>query len=348
MNKQIKVLVVDDTRFNRKAFWYMLHDKYEILEAEDGEEALEILKKEKEQISLILLDPIMPKMDGIQFMEEKAKLEDCQEIPVLVCMSENQPKIEEQCLQLGAIDFVRKPFNPDVTTLRIQNSLELWRQLQNEKKRVTDVLNRYMDPNVVKNVLSQDKDTRDNQHRNISVLFADICGFTTMSEKLDSNELLTLLNQCCTVAGHCIKEHGGTLDKFIGDCAMAFWGAPEPCEDDAYLACAAALDIHKSMAIVNQTPEFQKNPITFSIGINKGDAVVGDIGMEEYMNYTAIGDTVNTAARLQSLAGSGDVYISRAIVRELGDRARCTNLGKFALKGKQEEFEVFRLEELLV
>lgn len=346
MNKKTKILVADDTRLNRKLLVYILNEKYQILEAENGKKALEILHKENGQVGLILLDLYMPVMDGISFLEEKAKIPEFSEIPVMVCMPEPQQKAEERCLQLGVIDFIRMPYHPDVTALRVQNSLEMWQQLQNDKKRVTDVLNRYMDPQIVKNVLSQGEGRQGNQARNITVLFADICGFTSMSERMSSDELLTTLNRCCSVAGHCIKKYHGTLDKFIGDCAMAFWGAPEPCEDDAYLACAAAMEINRTIKFINDSPEYRDHPIRFSIGINKGDAVVGNVGMEEYMNYTAIGDTVNTASRLQSIAGAEEIFISRAVADALGDRAVCTNLGRYALKGKKEQFEVLRLDEL--
>ena len=144
-----------------------------------------------------------------------------------------------------------------------------------------------------------------------------------------------------------MKNHG-TLDKFVGDCTMAFWNAPFPQEDAVYLACSAAMDmVEGAKALAEELQEKYGRSVSFGVGVNWGPAVVGNIGAPLRMDYTAIGDTVNTAARLEANAPAGTVYISRAVADVLGDRCEYTSLGdSIKLKGKADGFEVLKLERL--
>lgn len=144
-----------------------------------------------------------------------------------------------------------------------------------------------------------------------------------------------------------IRNHG-TLDKFVGDCTMAVWNAPIEQEAPVYFACRAALDmIEGSKALSDELMERFGQSVDFGIGINWGPAVVGNIGAPKRMDYTAIGDTVNTASRLEANAEGGTILISRAVADALGDRAKTISLGSsIKLKGKSEGFEILRLLEL--
>ena len=140
----------------------------------------------------------------------------------------------------------------------------------------------------------------------------------------------------------------GTLDKFVGDCTMAIWGAPVPAEDPAGQACRAALEMMKGADSLGEELEKQfGRQISFGIGIHYGPAVVGNIGAPMRMDYTAIGDTVNTAARLEANAPGGTILISGAVRDELGDRARTgVPETEITLKGKNEKIGIFVLEDL--
>ena len=143
-------------------------------------------------------------------------------------------------------------------------------------------------------------------------------------------------------------RHHGTLDKFVGDCTMAFWNAPLPQDDPIYLACCAAMDMVEGAKALGQelTERFGRS-VSFGVGVHYGPAVVGNIGAPKRMDYTAIGDTVNTASRLESNAPAGTVYISRVVADALGERAQTTSLGgTIKLKGKAEGFEVLTLDAL--
>lgn len=219
-----------------------------------------------------------------------------------------------------------------------------------DRRRIISTFQRYEDPAVIKELLRvgiTDADLR-GKTTEVAVLFVDIRGFTTMSEKVHPTEVVEILNQYLTLTSKAVHHNGGTLDKFIGDCTMAFWGAPLPCEDKVYKACQAAMEMVQGVTALEE--EMQRRfgyRISFGVGVHVGPAVIGNIGSPERMDYTAIGDTVNTASRLESNAPAGTIYISRAVADALGERAVVTSLGSSVkLKGKAEGFEVLRLERL--
>ena len=219
-----------------------------------------------------------------------------------------------------------------------------------DKRRITNTFGRYVDPAILKELLVQGGAAEDlgGKTFNIAVLFVDIRGFTTMSESLDPPTVVEIINQYLTLTTECIMRHHGTLDKFVGDCTMAFWNAPLPQEDPVYLACCAAMDmVEGSKALGAQLQERFGRTVSFGVGVNYGPAVVGNIGAPKRMDYTAIGDTVNTASRLEANAPGGTIYISRAVADALGDRAKTTSLGgTIKLKGKAEGFEILTLDAL--
>ncbi len=219
-----------------------------------------------------------------------------------------------------------------------------------EKRRITNTFGRYVDPAILKELLVKGGAAEDlgGKTFEIAVLFVDIRGFTAMSESLDPPTVVEIINRYLTLTTECIMRHHGTLDKFVGDCTMAFWNAPLPQEDPVYLACCAAMDmVEGSKALGQQLLERFGRTVSFGVGVHFGPAVVGNIGAPKRMDYTAIGDTVNTASRLESNAPGGTVYISRVVADALGDRARTTSLGgSVRLKGKAEGFEVLTLDSL--
>lgn len=224
-------------------------------------------------------------------------------------------------------------------------------QAAREKRRITATFGRYVDPAILKELLVQGGAAEDLGGKlfNIAVLFVDIRGFTTMSEALEPATVVEILNRYLTLTTECIMRHRGTLDKFVGDCTMAFWNAPLPQEDAVYLACCAAMDmVEGSKALGEELQARFGRTVSFGVGVHVGPAVVGNIGAPQRMDYTAIGDTVNTSARLEANAPGGKVLISRAVADALGDRARTTSLGStIKLKGKAEGFECLTLDELI-
>ena len=216
-----------------------------------------------------------------------------------------------------------------------------------ERQEVTRTFERYVAPNIVSEILKEGTDSLKLGGKNcdIAVLFVDIRGFTTMSERLSPEEVVFILNRYLTMTSSCIENNQGTLDKFVGDATMAFWGAPLPVEDPVYLAAKTALDIVEgAKALSEQLKEEINEELNVGVGVHFGPAVVGNMGSVKHMDYTAIGDTVNTSARLEANAPGGTVYISRAVADRLEGRMSFESLGdSVKLKGKAEGFEVLRL-----
>ena len=219
-----------------------------------------------------------------------------------------------------------------------------------EKRKVTETFGYYIDPAVRDQLLTKGKDALElgGVTRDIAVLFVDVRGFTALSEKLDAQTVVEIVNRYLTLTTECIVKNHGTLDKFVGDCTMAVWNAPLAQEDPVYLACRAALDmLEGSKALDEELKERFGHTIRFGIGVHYGPAVVGNIGAPKRMDYTAIGDTVNTASRLESNAPGGTILVSRAVADELGERAEVSSLGNsIKLKGKTEGFEILKLISL--
>ncbi len=219
-----------------------------------------------------------------------------------------------------------------------------------EKRKVTNTLHRYLAPEIANELLKGDPQALQlgGDLRDIAVLFVDIRGFTTMSEKLDARQVVEIVNKYLTLTSTCIFNNSGTLDKYVGDCTMAFWGAPLPQKDPIFLAVKAAIDMREGAKSLGEElmAEFGHS-VDFGIGVHFGSAVVGNIGSPKRMDYTAIGDTVNTAARLESNAKPGQILVSRSVVEAIEDRIECKALGTLTLKGKSEPFEVFSIEKLL-
>lgn len=220
-----------------------------------------------------------------------------------------------------------------------------------ERRQVTNTFKRYVAPEIVNEILREGTEALElgGKLTTIAVLFVDVRGFTTMSEMLEPPQVVAILNRYLTLIADCILRNSGTLDKFVGDAAMAFWGAPLPQEDYIMKACRAAMDMAEgSVELSKELMEQFGRTVSFGIGVHVGEAVVGNIGSPERMDYTAIGDTVNTSARLEANAPASTIYISRAVADALEGRIRTTSLGdSIKLKGKKDGFEILTLDEIL-
>lgn len=183
------------------------------------------------------------------------------------------------------------------------------------------------------------------EKKDIAVLFVDIRGFTSLSENLEPEQVVDILNKYLTLAANAVSRNNGTLDKFIGDAAMAIFNSPLDLADYEYKAVCAAWDLLSSAQQLNDFCEKQYGKqVTFGIGIHCGEAVTGNIGCEARMDYTAIGDTVNTASRLEGIAAPGQILISAEMKERLGSRIRTSYAGEFSLKGKKNKVPAYIVE----
>lgn len=221
-----------------------------------------------------------------------------------------------------------------------------------EKSRKAKVLNafrKYVAPEIVEEISKKgDFEIKvGGENRDIAVLFVDIRGFTTMSEALEPEQVVEILNEYLSLTTKSIFDNSGTLDKFVGDATMAVFNSPFNLDDYEFKAVCAAMDI------VNGGKELEKvllekygRSVGFGVGVNVGPAVVGNIGCEFRMDFTAIGDTVNTAARLEANAKKGQVLISDVLYERIKDRVEVNDIGEIPLKGKSKGVFVYEVTEV--
>jgi adenylate cyclase len=207
---------------------------------------------------------------------------------------------------------------------------------------------RYFAPNVAADIAQQDAAIRQGgERRPTTVLFSDIRGFTAIAEAMGPDGIAQLLSEYFTEMVEVIFEHGGTLDKFIGDAIMALWGAPIAHVDDPDRALRAALAMQRSIARLNERWASQGRPeIGVGIGINHGEVFAGNIGSHRRLEYTVIGDAVNVAARLCAEAGPGEVLVTEAFLGAVRDQVSCDFLPEIALRGKAQMVQVYRVRSV--
>ena len=223
--------------------------------------------------------------------------------------------------------------------------------LKEEKHR--SVLSRFFSKTVTEKIFGSEENLRlGGERKNVTILFADLCGFTAMSEGLEQNEVVEILNVFFSYTIPIIFKYDGTLDKLMGDGVMAFFGAPLSHEDDPLRAVRAAIEIVMALKEFNIQPR-DKNwpPLEVSVGINSGEVVAGYIGSEDHLTYTVIGDPVNVAQRLESIAASNEILISKRVRDEIQERVSeveglksLTSLPAQKLKGKEKAIEIYRVE----
>ena len=219
--------------------------------------------------------------------------------------------------------------------------------LENAKRRrVLTAFKKYVAPQIVDEISKKgDFEIKlGGENRDIAVLFVDIRGFTTMSEALEPERVVEILNEYLSLTTKSIFDNSGTLDKFVGDATMAVFNSPFDLDDYEYKAVCAAMDIVKGgEALEKELLEKYGRSVGFGVGVHCGPAVVGNVGCEFRMDFTAIGDTVNTSARLEANAKKGQVLISDVLYERLKDRIEVNEIGQIPLKGKSNGVMVYEV-----
>ena len=215
-----------------------------------------------------------------------------------------------------------------------------------ERERVTRLFGRYVAKQVVDEILEVGEENLKlgGTRRDVTLLFVDIRGFTPLSEKLPPEKVVSVLNEYFDIVTNCIFRNHGTVDKFIGDAVMAIFNAPMELNNHPAWALRAARDIiSEGEALQQRVYDMAGVNLYFGIGINSGEAVVGNIGAENRLEYTAIGDTVNLASRLESNAEAGQVLVSRYTYDHVGEQMPLQKAGEITVKGKSEPIEIYEL-----
>lgn len=216
-----------------------------------------------------------------------------------------------------------------------------------EKDYIRVLFSRFVSPQVVEKLASDPSVLRlGGVRQEVTILFADIRGFTALSEKLPPEELVKTLNQYLSIAANAILEEEGTLDKFLGDAVMAFFNAPFRQEQHVLRGARAALKIKNRLEELHARNALPLK-LYFGIGLNVGEAVIGNIGTPMQMNYTAIGDCVNVAKRLQEMAKPGQILISAAVYERIKDKAFVRTLPPTSIPGKSSREPIYELLDII-
>lgn len=216
-----------------------------------------------------------------------------------------------------------------------------------QEKRLKTTMYRYMNPNVAERVMALGEDAlMVGERKEVTILFSDIRGYTTLTEDLEANRVVELLNQYFETMVEAVFNHEGTLDKFIGDALMAVFGAPLPLDNHPWMAVQSALDMRRRLAEFNQRRIVKEQPqIHIGIGISSGEVVSGNIGSQKRMDYTVIGDGVNLSSRLESVTKEYgcDIILSEFTYQLCRDHIWVRELDKIRVKGKHQPVNIYEL-----
>jgi adenylate cyclase len=345
-----RILIVDDEPFNRD----VLAQELELLEHEglaaiNGRDALEVLRCEA--VDLVLLDIMMPELDGFEVLRRLKADPRLRHIPVIMISALDDIDSVVRCIELGADDYLPKPFDPVLLTARIGACLERkrWRdqevayleriegqmrEIERERARADRLLHAILPPSAVAELKARDRVTP-KRYEQVAVLFGDIVSFTPYCERHPAEEVVANLDRLTRACEELVRAHGLEKIKTVGDCVVATANLLEPHADPvlASVRCAFAM-----------AEAARANPAGWQIriGIHLGPVVAGVVGGSKF-TFDVWGDTVNVAARLSDLGAEGAVYLSETAWRQLDGRVRGEPLGPVALKGKGE-IAVYRCE----
>ncbi|MFL5970218.1 MAG: adenylate/guanylate cyclase domain-containing protein [Gaiellaceae bacterium] len=300
-----RVLVVDDDRVNRMLLTRSLeHEGHRVRCAENGAEALELLHDDP--CDVVLLDIVMPELDGVSVLEHMKGDHALQDVPVIMISGVDDTESVVRCIEIGADDYLPKPFDPVLLRARISAGLTKKRLHELERERLRGVFARFLpEPMVDEVLLRGDGDLRLGGVRLVSTaLFADLRGFTGFAERTPPDDVIAVLNRYFGEMSDAVLDNGGTLVAFLGDGLIAVFGAPIECDDHADRAVAAAREM-----LEVRLPRFNRwlrehgygGRFRMGIGMSSGPLMSGNVGSERRLEYTAIGDTVNTASRLEAM-----------------------------------------------
>jgi len=345
------ILVVDDNEMNRDLLARRLSKSgFAVSVAEDGLIALDWL--DKNPCDLILLDIMMPGMSGIEVLEKIRLTRDGTLLPIIMASANDTREVVVEALRVGANDYVNKPIDFPVVLARVHAQLALKRandkvralveEVERRNKFIRSVFGRYLTDDVVETILdSPDGLSLGGERREISIMMADIRGFTNISARLDATEVVTLVNHFLAQMTEVIIRYGGTIDEFIGDAILALFGAPKPLEDHALKAVACAIEMQTIMDEVNRLNVQAGLPkVAAGIGINTGEVVVGNIGSDKRLKYGVVGHNVNFTSRIEAYTSGGEVLISRRTRDLCGEILQVTREIRVKPKGFDEEVEL--------
>ncbi|HEU4344092.1 MAG TPA: response regulator [Candidatus Binatia bacterium] len=353
-----KILIVDDEPFNLDLLEQELIDHdYVIEKANDGAEALE--KVPSFLPDLILLDYMMPKMNGLEVLRHLRADEKHKAIPVILLTAKATQEDKIKGLDAGADDYVTKPFDSFELLARVRamirikqmhDALEEWNRTLAEKveQQVGELqrmnrLKRYLSPQVAETILAEDENLFGSHRREITVVFLDLRGFTAFSDSAEPEEVMEVLRRYHAEMGKLIFQFDGTLERFAGDGIMIFFNDPIPCPDHVEKAVHMALEMHAHVRQLRDDWRKRGYDLDLGIGLATGYATLGNIGFEGRMDYGAVGNVTNLAARLCAEAMGGQILIDRKTLSKIEQLVEVEPLTELQLKGFARPVAAFNI-----
>jgi adenylate cyclase len=339
------VLVVDDTETNIDILLGVLGDDYEVSVATDGETALELVAESPPD--LILLDVMMPGIDGYEVCRRLKQDIKTREIPVIFITAMSEVSDETKGFDVGAVDYITKPISPPVVKARVKNHLSL-RAAHQKLESLSGKLGKYLSPQVYQSIFEGTKDARlGTSRKKLTVFFSDIVGFTARTDSMESEDLNYILNGYLNYMSNIVFKYGGTLDKFIGDAILVFFGDPESkgIKEDAEACVAMALEMRDGLAELHQEwiNHGIEAPFQVRMGISTGYCTVGNFGSDARMDYTIIGNQVNLASRLETSAEPNQILVSNDTWSLIKSSIHCSRMNPIRVKGFEHPIQVYEV-----
>ncbi len=340
-NQSARILIVDDNDDVRYQLTRRLKklSYTDISIAEDGQEAVD--KIAREEFDLVLLDILMPGMTGYDVLNHLRSNGLLVNLPVIVISALDDMDSTVRCLQIGAEDYLPKPFNATLLEARIRGTLEkkqLRDEVHQQLKVIREIFGRYVPDKVAEEIVAGHGILQPTK-TTATILYTDIAGFTGIVESIPPERVVEMLNEYFEAIIEPILEFGGTVNQFQGDAMLVTFNVPSPDENHVTNAVKAALAIQN----VHRVKTFADIPLKTRIGINTGEVIAGNIGSGERMNYTVHGDAVNLAARLEQLNKNYDtnILVSQTTVDELQDKNQTRFVDDVEVSGKSTRVRVY-------
>ncbi len=342
------ILIVDDNESSRNYLAHKLRRQgHTVRTGKSGREALELMREEVPDT--LLLDLFMHDMNGFEVLRELHKDEELRAVPVIVITGLKDKSAAVRCIEAGAFDIIIKPVNPALLEARVSSCLEkkAWRDKEQAYQRdlekshafIRKVFGRYLSDEVVREILESDDGMElGGAKQRITIMMTDIRGFSVLSQELDAEDCVTILNNYFGVMTPLIQKYDGVINEFLGDAILAIFGAPVVSEDHAQKALACAIEMQQGMSRVNKlNRELDLPAIEMGIALNTGEVVVGNIGSERRAKYGVVGHHVNFAARVESYTTGGQVLVSDGAHKACNGLLRSTKAMTVQPKGFDDE-----------
>jgi class 3 adenylate cyclase len=372
MSEGASILVAEDDAVARATLVKSLeHEGHRVTTAANGRQALEFLGAGP--FDAVLLDILMPELDGFEVLTRMKADPALRHVPVIMVTSVDDVASAVRCIEMGADDYLTKPFDAVLLRARLTGGLTKKRLHDLEARHLEEVsalnhrlearieeqmaelirtgeLRRFLPAQVADEVLAGQLGSDALGRRKVTILFADMVGFTDLSDSLDPEELTEVLDEFLREMSAILVSHGGTLDNYIGDGIMAVFGAPKPMDDEeqAWAATASALAMRDGAGELSARIRGRGIPadLKIRVGINAGHCMVGVLGSDVLRAYKVVGFSVNIASRLQSEAAPGTILCGYRTYAMVKDRVRAESREPLALKGAARPVEAWEIIDL--